>query len=367
MPGPPGVYVGATRQNDGKTITSLGLIAALKKRIGSVGYIKPVGQRYVDIQGHRVDEDALLIQESYHLGDSLPDMSPIAIPRGFTEDYILHPGREKLAEDVVTSYNRIAAESDIVVVEGTGHAGVGSVFDMSNADVADLLGIKVLLVSSGGIGRPIDEIMLNKALFDAKGVEIIGVIINKVDMDKYEKINRMVRLGLQRLGLECVGVMPYRGLLSNPTMEQVLEDTGGKLISGRSGLKNTVSRMVIGAMQPHEALTYFSRGVLLITPGTREDLVLAAMSSCVAGIGKRNCVSGIIITGGTQPHNNIMDLIQRTLIPVISVPEDTFAVASRVNKLTVKIHPGDFEKIRATEDLFAEYVDVERILEKLKQ
>ena len=359
------LYIGATRQNDGKTITSLGLIYALTQRADRVGYIKPVGQRYVDVEGHRVDEDALLIQECYHLGVRLPDMSPIAIPRGFTEDYIQNPDQDKLAKSVIDSYARIASDSDIVVIEGTGHAGVGSVFDMSNADVAELLGAKVVLVSSGGIGRPIDEIMLNKALFDQRGVEIVGVIVNKVQPDKYDKINRVVRLGLERLGLECVGVMPYRQLLSSPTMEQLLEDLGGKLISGRSGLKNTVERMIIGAMAPHEALGYFERGVLLITPGTREDLVLAAMSSCVAGVGKRNCVSGIIITGGTEPHPNIFALIQRTFIPVISVPDDTFAVASKVDKLIVKIRPGDYEKIRETQEMFTEFVDVDRILEKI--
>lgn len=360
------IYIGATRQNDGKTTASLGLISALTQRIDSVGYIKPVGQRYIEQEGHKIDEDALLIRETCDINGSLADMSPIAIPRGFTESYIQNPEPEKLRQDVVESYNRVADISDLVVIEGTGHAGVGSVFDMSNADVADLLGTKVLLVSSGGIGRPIDEIMLNKSLFDRKGVEILGVIINKVATDKFDKVSRVVRQGLERLGLECVGVLPYRQILSNPTMEQLLEDLGGKLISGKSGLNNTVGRMVIGAMAPHEAMAYFSRDVLLITPGTREDLVLAAMSSCVVGVGKTNCVSGIIITGGIEPHENIMYLINRTFIPVISVQDDTYTVASKVNKLIVKIRPGDSEKVRATQELFAEFVDVGRILEKIR-
>lgn len=359
------IYIGATRQNDGKTITSLGLIASLKKRVERVGYIKPVGQRYVEFGGHRIDEDALLVREACNLSGDLADMSPIAIPRGFTEEYILHPNRSELATSVTESYKRVAEQNDLVVIEGTGHAGVGSVFDMSNADVAELLGAKVLLVSAGGIGRPIDEIMLNKALFDKKGVEILGVIVNKVEPEKFEKINKIVRLGLERLGLECVGVMPYRQLLSRPTMEQIQDDLQGKLMSGKSGLKNTVGRMVIGAMAPHEAMNYFARDVLLITPGTREDLVLAAMSSCVVGVGKTHCVSGIVITGGIEPHENILHLISRTYIPVISVPDDTFTVASKVNKLIVKIRPGDSEKVRTTEETVAQYVDLNRILEKL--
>ncbi len=359
------IYVGATRQNDGKTTTCLGLISALKERFEQVGYIKPVGQRYVELEGHKVDEDALLIRETCDLGGSLPDMSPIAIPRGFTESYIENPNRAELEREVLESYQHVAEQSDIVVIEGTGHAGVGSVFDMSNADVAQLLGAKALLVSSGGIGRPIDEIILNKALFDSRGVEIVGVIVNKVEAAKFDKVSRVVRKGLGRLGLECVGVMPYRKALSSPTMEQILEDLGGKLLSGKSGLKNTVGRMVIGAMAPHEAMDYFAREVLLITPGTREDLVLAAMSSCVVGVGKTHCVSGIVVTGGIEPHENIMYLINRTFIPVISVPDDTYTVASKVNRMIVKVRPGDSEKVREAEDMFAEYVDLTRILEKL--
>ena len=52
---------------------------------------------------------------------------------------------------------------------------------LSNAQVAKMLNAKVIIVASGGIGRPIDEISLNKALFEKVGVDILGVIINKVD------------------------------------------------------------------------------------------------------------------------------------------------------------------------------------------
>jgi BioD-like phosphotransacetylase family protein len=357
------VYIGATRQNDGKTITCLGLMAAFKSRVPNVGYIKPVGQRFIEIEGHKVDEDALLMRDVYGIEGDIADMSPIAIPHGFTEDYIENPHRDELAASIKGAYDRTAAGRDFVLIEGTGHAGVGAVFDMSNGEVAKLLDTKVIIVSSGGIGRPIDEIMLNKAMFDQVGVKILGVIINKVQADKYEKVNRVVRQGLARKGIEVLGVMPYRAALSNPTIEQLLSDIDGELISGKRGLQNTAGRMVIGAMPPHEALNYFTPDCLLITPGTREDLVLAAMSSCVVGAGKNHCVAGIILTGATRPHPNIMDLIQRTFIPVVSVEDDTFTVASKIAKLIVKIRSGDKEKIQTTEQLVEEYVDVKRIFE----
>jgi BioD-like phosphotransacetylase family protein len=356
------IYVAATRQNDGKTITCIGLMAAFRKRVAEVGYMKPVGQRYIEIDGHKIDEDAFLMKEVYGIEGNIADMSPIAIPRGFTEDYIMRPNKDELVRQIHTAFEGISSGKDVMLIEGTGHAGVGSVFDLSNGDVSRMLGGKVLIVSSGGIGRPIDEIMLNKALFDQNGVEILGAIVNKVQPEKYDKVNHTVRKGLERKGLEVLGVMPYRPMLSSPTVQQLLEDIQGELISGSRGLKNTVNRMVIGAMPTHEALNYFSRDALLITPGTREDLILAAMSSCVVGVGKDYCVSGIILTGGVPPHSNVLDLIKRTYIPVIMVQEDTYTVASKIDRLIVKIRPSDAEKIRATEELIGEYVDVDRIL-----
>src|SRR6187397_748740 len=127
----PRVFIAATRQNDGKTTTSLGLIAALQKEFPRIGYIKPVGQRFVEIEEQKIDEDTVLMDSVYSMNCPLVDMSPIAV------------------------------EPDFVLCEGSGHAGVGSVFDLSNAQVARTLEAKVIIVTQGGIGKPIDEVALN--------------------------------------------------------------------------------------------------------------------------------------------------------------------------------------------------------------
>jgi BioD-like phosphotransacetylase family protein len=253
----------------------------------------------------------------------------------------------------------------MVVIEGTGHAGVGSVFDMPNAEVARTLKAKAILVSCGGIGRPIDEIMLNKPTFDTKGVEILGVIINKVYPDKYEKINALVRKGLAKKNIEVLGVIPYNEILSSPTLRELLEDIEGQLLSGEAELDNSVNRIVVGAMSPHEALDYFGPGTLLITPGNREDIILAAMSGCLPGITKAFCVSGIVLTCGVTPHKNVMHLMEEVPIPVILVEDDTFTAASKINSLIVKIRPGEANKIKATERLIEKYVDVDAIIKRI--
>jgi hypothetical protein len=307
------------------------------------------------------------MKEVFQIGGNLPDMSPVAIPRGFTEEYILHGNPEELRRKIQQAYLRASHNKDFMVIEGTGHAGVGSVIDLSNGDVAKLLHAPVVLVTCGGIGRPIDEVMLNKALFDNAGTHLLGVIVNKVTQDKFEKIEELVRLGFEKHGIDVFGVVPFNPKLSSPTIRQLLEDIKGELLCGEKGLDQSVSKILVGAMPPHSALDYFHGDELLITPGNREDLILAAMSGCVVGISKAYCVKGIILTGGIMPNKTILKLVKRTNIPIILVSDNTYETAQKLNNLIVKIRPEDTEKIREATKLIKKYVNIKRIIEKLKE
>ena len=106
----------------------------------------------------------------------------------FYRRYIDGANHEALVRRIRHAFDRACWEKDFTLIEGTGHAGVGSVFDLSNAKVAGVLDAKVLLITPGGIGRPIDEAALNMALFDKAGVEVIGVVMNKVLPQKLEEI-----------------------------------------------------------------------------------------------------------------------------------------------------------------------------------
>ena len=127
-----------------------------------------------------------------------------------------------LHNKILKAFYKLTKQKQSIIVEGTGHAGVGSVVDVSNADVAQMLGSKVIMVSEGGIGRSIDEIMLNKALFDVKGVEVLGVIINKVLPEKFDRIKAALTRGLANKGLRLFGVIPKQPILSDPTVEQLM-------------------------------------------------------------------------------------------------------------------------------------------------
>ncbi|MDP1853528.1 MAG: AAA family ATPase [Candidatus Omnitrophota bacterium] len=355
------IFIAATRQNDGKTTVSLGLISNFKKRYKEIGFIKPIGQRYLEEDGFKVDEDSVLIEDVCGIKCGIKDMSPVAVEKGFTEKYILHPKKEAISGQIKEAYGRVAENKDLVVIEGTGHAGVGSVFDHSNAYVAKLLDSKVILVSSGGIGRPIDEILLNKALFDAEGVELLGVIVNKVMPDKFDKIAKLVRQGLKRKGIEVLGVLPYHSCLSAPTISQIIEETGFELLSGKEGLNNIVVKIIVGAMGPHEAFSYISDRCLVITPGDREDIIMTALNCHMSGI--RGCikVSGIVLSGGIMPHPTVVGFANSANVPLMFSKLDTYKVASIIHDLTVKIRPTDKDKIEEVVGLIEKHVDLEKI------
>src|ERR1700759_33656 len=210
----PRIFIAATRQKEGNTPPSLGLVSALQKFYPRIGYIKPVGQRFVEVEEQKIDEDTVLMDSVFRLNCPLVDMSPIAVEPDFTRKYLQSSNNEALVKKIQKAFDRVAWEKDFVLCEGSGHAGVGSVFDLSNAQVAKTIGAKVIIVSQGGIGKPIDEVSLNQALFEKEGVPIIGVIVNKVLGSKIDYIADMARRGLKRKGLELLVVIPHQPVLS---------------------------------------------------------------------------------------------------------------------------------------------------------
>jgi BioD-like phosphotransacetylase family protein len=357
----PRVFIAATRQNDGKTTTSLGLIAALQQTFPRVGYIKPVGQRFVEIEDEKIDEDTVLMDAVYRLNTPLVDMSPIAVEPDFTRRYLQAANNDALVKKIQKAFDRVAWEKDFVLCEGSGHAGVGSVFDLSNARVAKLLGAKVIIVSQGGIGKPIDEIALNQALFEKEGVEIIGVILNKVLGVKVDYVSDFARRGLKRKGLELLGVLPYEQILRNPSMELIQEELGAQILNPTANLSMLVDDVVVGAMSAQNAIGYFKAGALLITPGDREDIVLAACASLELHQSAK--MAGVVLTGGLRPGENILKIIRSIETPFMIAKDDSYQVASKVNNLIVKTRPADAQKISVIRNIVAKNVNVKKIIE----
>ncbi len=384
------VYLAATGMNRGKTTVSLGLFAALIDRGLKTGFIKPVGQRYDVVDGVPADEDAILVRSVFGITDPLEAMSPIHIPRGFTKAFISGEVVEDLGARIRTAHRRVAEGREVILVEGTGHAGVGAVIGLSNAEVASMLGAPVVIISEAGVGRPIDEIVLNRALFARHGVDVVGAVVNKVDADAHPSLPDILRRGLARHGIDLLGTIPYRPLLSNPTLTMLVEQMPGEVLNEGNDLGRAIEHVAIGAMQPRHLLERIGPGSLLIVPGDREDVIQATIAANrmqrrihsqpglldrlrgrsrfgrAASDPSSIELAGMVFTGGYRPRQHDLEAIRSSGLFAYLVAEDTYRAASNVHDLLVKTHPSDTAKIALIRNLVSENLDVDGLLERFQ-
>lgn len=362
------IFIAATRENDGKTTVSLGLIAVLQRHFSRIRFIKPIGQKYLMEQGFKVDKDSVLIEKVFGVQCehcSIKDMSPVALDRGFTERYIENGPSEDYKQIIKNAYDLLERNADLVIIEGTGHAGVGSVINLSNATVARLLGANVILISSGGIGRPIDEIMLNKALFDKEGVKLAGVMINKVMPDRYDKVARVVKMGLEQKGLNTLGVLPFQKILASHTMREIQEELKYTFIFAGEDIDQQIELILVGAMHVSDALQFIANNTMMIIPSDRSDMI-RAVCRVHSGELKKDCrIAGVILTGGAMPDSQLTHLLEASKIPTLLASQDTYSVALRVNSLVPKLRSQDTLKIKNIIDMIEQHVDIDRIIASL--
>ena len=344
-------FVAATGQNVGKTTTCLGLIANLKKRFSSVGYLKPVGQETVEtIEGRKVDKDVALFRSTFSLKDSDAEMSPLLLPRGFTRDYLDGKfSRENLLKTLNDSYASITSRHPMTVVEGTGHMGVGSIVDLNNAQVASIFKTPILLIASGGLGSTFDEIELNRAICELHNVPIAGVILNRVQPDKREMILSYLSKALKKRSIPLLGAIPFDPLLNSPSMgdfETLFETV---MLSGQIHrwrhfeqirLLSSTDELEKNPPEPFQ---------LMITSSEREEIIsLLALTDVPIGL---------LLTGRNEPKQPLLDRLRRANIPSLYARLPSFLTLKKVNTHTAKIRGEDTPKIEEAIQIVEKHVD----------
>jgi BioD-like phosphotransacetylase family protein len=383
------LYLAATGQNRGKTTAALGLLDGFVSRGLRTGFFKPVGQRTVIEDGVPADEDAVLMKETFGLPEPYGVMSPVHIPRGFTKAYIAGEVVEDLGAKLLAAHASYH-DHEILLVEGTGHAGVGAVIGLSNAVVARMLGTPAVIISEGGVGRPIDEIVPQR-------VAIPGA-------------RRRGRRGDRQQGRHgCPAGDRHRPRArprdardpaarraagpADPVEPDPGDDPGGRpRRDDPSGPRPRPGdrRVAVGAMEAGHMLERVGPGTLVIVPGDREDVILtlttahfalrlqranAAEAARIASIaaaatnegaasiaGHEGAAVGLVLTGGYRPRQAVLDAIRESGIFATIVKEDTYVVASEVHDLLVKTHAADSDKIAEIKALVAEHLDIGRML-----
>jgi dethiobiotin synthase len=362
-----GIFIAATDQHVGKTTLCLGLLSGLKKRYQKVGFLKPVGQEKVTINsGHDVDKDAVLFKEYFDLPASYQEMSPVLCPAGFTRDYLDQKVSEQgLLQQVQASWQALTNTHQFVVVEGTGHVGVGSLFNLNNARVAKELGLEIVLLATGGLGSAYDELSLNLELCKSQGVNVKGIILNKVLCDKRSMILEYFPKALKRWNIPLLGCIPFESLLLQPSMRdfEVLFDAS--LISGQTHRYRHFDQIRLVASSLETFVQEMRPNQLVITPACREDVIIATVGKHMRMQHEQKCDygGGLILTGQNGPRDVIIERIRGSDLPILYAPVCSFEAMKKISSFTAKIRQEDHQKVSTAIALVEKYVNFDLLCE----
>lgn len=359
------IYVAATSQHVGKTTSTLGIVAAIRNKNLNVGYCKPLGQEFVDLGDLKVDKDALLFSKTMNFELSAELHSPVILGRGVTTSFLQHPERYHFADEVMNASQKLQEMHDVVVYEGTGHPGVGSVIDLSNADVAKMLGASVIMVVEGGIGNTIDRLNTNLSLFREKDVPIAGVIVNKVIPDKSDRVRDLVGGKLDQWGIPLLGVLPYDKTLANPIMEGIRLAVDGVVIMNGHNLDNKVENIASGSLIEKKEFDDLQNLLLIVSYRRLESAIESLQEIDRKHPDQDLKLAGIIVNGENefidelQRHVPCGDYIMMNEIPLIATQLDTYGSAIKINRMEVKINTRTPWKARRAVELIKDHVNLD--------
>lgn len=365
------IYVAATGQHVGKTTSTLGIVANLLKQGYSAGYCKPVGQQYVSLDGKIADKDAVLFSQVIGF-EVIPELhSPVVLARGATKKFLDKPDVYNYEDDIMKAAKQLEEACDIVVYEGTGHPGVGSVVGLSNADVANMLGAGIVMVVEGGIGRTIDRLHMSMALFREQKLPVLGVIVNKVIPEKQEEIRYYLDKKLKEWNIPLLGVVPFDRTLSFPIMATVNKAVDGTVVLNGHKLNNRVEDIVAGSLVDVDEFSSF-QNILLVVSYKRLDEAIRKIQE-ISELKKLDGspLSGVIVTGDGR-HENWYKLedagnpyfIEHE-IPVITTILDTYGSVVKFSRIEVKINTRTPWKIKRAINLIREHVNFDLMIERL--
>lgn len=360
------LYIAATNQHVGKTTTTLGLVEAFRQKGIRVGYCKPVGQETVDYESLQVDKDALLFAKMMRFDLVAGVHSPVILGKGATQAFLDDPANFTYGKNITNAAEILEDEYEMVVYEGTGHPGVGSVVGLSNAHVAKQLDAPVILIVEGGIGYTVDRLFLCLSPFQQLGVPIAGVIINKVLPSKIEKVRHYVGLKLKEWDIPLLGVMPYDKTLLYPLLDAIRHSIGGKVLFNPKGLNNIVENVVAASLLGAHDFDE-QRGVLLVVSQNRLNVSLGTIRRICAEKKYENIpLAGVILTGDGKNQVDLgefehQEFIDKFGIPVITTALDTYGTAVKISHMEVKINVQTLGKAKRAVELVNEYVDLQKI------
>jgi len=348
------LFITSTCEYCGKTLTALGIGKKLQADGFKVGFMKMLGKFPTTMGGEIIDSDATIACDVLGLNDSAEDMSPVIV----TQDMIAqaYEGDDlKLDEKFIKAHEQVSKGKDVVIVEGTGLFGEGSVLGLSAQHIIEELNADVIVIDKCEKEIFADDLLMAKSIL---GDKIVGVLLNQVELPKLDYIQRRVLPFLEKNGLKTLGTLLNDPFLMSVTIRELAESLGGEMICCKHKQDELVERFSVGAMNVEGALSYFRkiRSKAVITGGDRGDIQLAALET------NTQC---LILTGNLYPNDVIVAMAEEREVPIMVVRSDTLTVVQRVEDIMSTMRISDKRKIDRAIQLVNDEVDFSILYDRL--
>lgn len=358
------LYVAATERRTGKSAIILGLMEVLTRNIKKVAFFRPLVE--ANPAHNEQDNTIALIREHYNLPYEYDELYGYNATEAST---LISLGREgDVHEGILRKYSSLSAKADFVLCEGIELEGVSSSFDFDlNVEIANNLAAPVILITTGR-GMLSNEIRrttrVYHELFSERSTSIVGTIVNRVTPGALELVQQTLEED-PVVGKQGVYVIPNDDNLGNPSVGEVARLVNAEVLYGADKLTRHVRGFSIAAMQLRNFLDRIEYGDLVISAGDRSDIILG----CIAAVESKTMpnVAGIMLTGGLVPEASVQRVIEGfpESVPILSVHENTYQAAIRIDNIHATITPDNKRKINEALAIFERHVNTLSLKEKI--
>ena len=334
-------------KNAGKTGIIIGLGKVINKKIG---YLKPFGDRLLYRKKRLWDYDSAVISKLFNIEES-----PEGMTLGFDHSKLRYMYDEtNIIERIKSLISEVSSDTDVLYIESGKNIMHGVTVNLDALTIAKAADAKLIVVASGDSDDIVDELLYFKQHTSLKGIDLAGVVVNKVkDVDDFKMVYEDI---LNKIGIKILGIIPYEAELTYPSVQLISDLLMAKVISGEKALDQVVREVFVGAMSGDAAQRiekFKNKNKLIITAGDRSDMILAAIET--------QCV-GIILTNNILPQPNIIALASEKNVPLLLVHTDTHKAAKKIDQMVPLVDSTDVKKIGILEDLIKNYTTLVDLL-----
>lgn len=176
-----GCFITGTDTGVGKSLASAALLHALARHHARVVGMKPVAAGAEIIDGVLTNEDAMALRAASTLAVPPELDNPVLLPDPLSPHIAAQRAGAPIdIGTIVRAHQQLAERADAVVVEGAGGWHVPLSDTATGADLAQALGLPVVLVVGLRLGC-LNHAALTAEAIRARGLTLAGWIANRVD------------------------------------------------------------------------------------------------------------------------------------------------------------------------------------------